>query len=581
MFEALAQVPLAQQIAQVQIDVDTILGDPMALLFLVIGLGYFVGKIKVKGFELGPSVGVLFVALWLGNKGHSLPPILGTLGFIFFIYSVGFQSGPRFFPAFKENGLHFVALGTFMIATAAVAAALMSWIFGLSRGHLIGIMGGSLTTVSGVAAANRLLATPGAVSIAPALAEKWARDATVAYALTSVFGLIGLLALIQVLPRLLGLDLGAEAARLEAGRRGKKGIDIDDDLRLGPKGPPQRRTYRVTNELATGKTLEELKFVHNTGSVLVKIHRGDELLDPARDTRLRLADTVMALGYLAAHEKTRKFLGEEVDDELLLEVRIETAAVVVTDPRVIRRTIFDLGITSKFACMIFSLRREGVDMPLSLDLKLEKGDQVIIAGPKVQLDELVPTIGRAEAPIHETDLLTFAFGIFMGLLLGMIEVRTSAGQSGGFPLLGTSGGLLLLGLLVGYLRYQHPVFGRVPAAARYLLLELGLLLFMAELGTSAGKTIVEGIREAGLGIFLSGVVVTLAPVFAGYAFGRRVLGFDPVTLMGAITGGMINTPALGIVNRQAGSNLPAVGYAGVYAFATILLTVSAPVILRF
>src|SRR3954464_14467609 len=176
-----------------QMEVDTILRNEMALLFLVIGLGYFVGKIKVKGFELGPSVGVLFVALWLGNKGYSLPPIIGTLGFIFFIYSVGFQSGPRFFPAFKENGLRFVALGTFMIATAGVAAALMSWVFGLSRGHLIGIMGGSLTTVSGVAAANRLLATPGAIDLPAAVsAEKLARDSTVAFAVTSVFGLIGL-----------------------------------------------------------------------------------------------------------------------------------------------------------------------------------------------------------------------------------------------------------------------------------------------------------------------------------------------------------------------------------------------------
>ncbi len=104
---------------------------------------------------------------------------------------------------------------------------------------------------------------------------------------------------------------------------------------------------------------------------------------------------------------------------------------------------------------------------------------------------------------------------------------------------------------------------------------------MAELGTTAGKTIVEGLKDAGVGIFIAGVATTTAPVFAGYAFGRLVLGFDPVTLMGAITGGMINTPALGIVNRQAGSNLPAVGYAGVYAFATILLTVSAPIILRF
>src|SRR5580693_8559275 len=146
---------MSQLVAQVMIDLDPILKDEMALLFLIIGLGYFIGKLKVKGFELGPSVGVLFVALFLGNKGYSLPPIIGTLGFIFFIYSVGYQSGPRFFPAFKENGLRFVALGTVMIGTAALASLIMCAIFHLSRGHLVGIMGGSLTTISGVAAANK------------------------------------------------------------------------------------------------------------------------------------------------------------------------------------------------------------------------------------------------------------------------------------------------------------------------------------------------------------------------------------------------------------------------------------------
>src|SRR5580692_6768518 len=117
-------------LAQVQVDVRTILSDNMALLFLVIGLGYFIGKLKFKGFELGPSVGVLFVALYFGHAGYHLEPIIGQLGFIFFLYSVGFQSGPRFFPAFRENGLRFVALGTFMIASAGIAAALASWAFG-------------------------------------------------------------------------------------------------------------------------------------------------------------------------------------------------------------------------------------------------------------------------------------------------------------------------------------------------------------------------------------------------------------------------------------------------------------------
>jgi putative transport protein len=571
------------ELAQVVVDADRILKNDMALLFLIIGLGFFVGKLKIRGFELGPSVGVLFVALYFGHRGYKLPEILGTLGFIFFIYSVGFQSGPRFFPAFKENGLRFVALGSVMTATAALASWAMCVLFGLSRGHLIGIMGGSLTTISGVAAANTLLKTPGAVALpAGASAVQLEQDSTLAFAITSVYGLVGLLFIIQALPRLLGLDLAQEAQKLEDARRSRGSTrigDVDDERRLGPKGPPQARTYRVTNPAAIEKTLVELKFAQSTGAVLVTLRRGNTLGQPGPKTKLEKGDTVLALGYVAAHEKLRAFLGEECVDDLLSEVRIDTASVVVTSPRVIGQTILDCGIVNRFACTLFQVRREGLELPVALDLRLEKGDQVVIAGPVSQLAACAKEIGRPEGAIHETDLLTFAFGIFFGLVLGMVELNTE-GSSVGFPVLGSAGGLLLLGLLVGYLRYQHPVFGRVPPAARYLLLELGLLLFMAELGTRAGATIIQGFRSAGLGIFLSGVVVTSAPVLVGYLFGRKVLGFDPVTLLGAITGGMINTPALGVVNQKARSNLPAIGYAGVYAFATIVVTVAGPLILK-
>ncbi|MBI3726376.1 hypothetical protein HY251_20815 [bacterium] len=567
-------------IGQVIVDASKILQDPMAVLFLIIGLGFFIGKLKVKGFELGPSVGVLFVALYFGHLGCQLPEMIGILGLIFFLYSIGFQSGPRFFPAFRENGLRFVALGTVMIGTAALGAFGMSWVFGLSRGHVLGIMGGSLTTVSGVAAANHLLKTPGAVALDAAVAAKLVEDSTIAFAITSVFGLVGLLAIIQALPRLLRIDLAREAQKLESASRSRaRQGDIDDELRLGPKGPPQARTYRVTNAQAVGKSLGELRFFQATGAVLGKLRRGASLLKPGPTTVLEAQDTVLALGYLPAHEKLRAFLGEECLDDELSGVRLDTASALVTDQRTIGQTILE-AVVNRHACILFEVHREGVEMPLSFDLKLEKGDHVLLTGPRAQIDELVKEIGRPEGPIHETDLLTFAFGIFFGLLVGMIEVHTGT-PSAGYPVLGSAGGLLLLGLLVGYLRYQHPVFGRVPPAARYLLLELGLLLFMAELGTRAGATIVQGMRQAGIGIFLSGVVVTTAPIFTGYVFGRKVLGFDPVTLLGAITGGMINTPALGIVNKQAGSNLPAIGYAGVYAFATILVTVAGPVILKF
>ena len=179
--------------------------------------------------------------------------------------------------------------------------------------------------------------------------------------------------------------------------------------------------------------------------------------------------------------------------------------------------------------------------------------------------------------IAETDMVTFAFGITFGVLLGLLSFKVGEISIG----LGSAGGLLASGILIGYLRSIYPVFGRMPDAARWILMEFGLLLFMAGVGLRAGGDIIETFAKAGPALVLAGIVVTVSPILVGYFFGRKVLKIPPVLLFGGIAGSMTSGASLSVVTKAANSSVPTLGYTGAYAFANVLLTVAGSIILYF
>ena len=229
----------------------------------------------------------------------------------------------------------------------------------------------------------------------------------------------------------------------------------------------------------------------------------------------------------------------------------------------------DLGV------IITRIQRGGIDMKVEPDFQLERGDIVTLIGSSNNLQHAIALLGRRENKIYETDIFTFSSGLVLGILLGMVKlplINTS---------IGNAGGLLFMGILLGYLRNFGPFSGRVPMAARYILQELGLLLFMAGIGTKAGEGFVEHLLSAGAEIFATGVIITTITLIATLFFCRYVIRFDWNTSFGATTGGVTSTVALKIVTREAESQYAVLGYAGVYAFANILLTILGQIMLLF
>jgi putative transport protein len=267
-------------------------------------------------------------------------------------------------------------------------------------------------------------------------------------------------------------------------------------------------------------------------------------------------------------------MGEEIPNPEG-EVETETAVVVVINRAIVGSTLQDLDLAHEYGIVVAEVRRMRMPIAVSLNFELRKGDILLVSGSPANIDRFGEAAGHVEREVEETDMITFSLGIAAGALIGLISVQVA-----GFSLgLGSAGGLLAAGLIVGFLRSVRPTFGRLPDAARWVFMEFGLLLFMAGVGLRAGSDIVEVFLQAGPKLVVAGVFVTVTPVAVGYLFGRKVLRLNPVILLGGITGAMTSGASLSVVTNTARSAVPALGYTGSYAFANVLLTIAGSIIL--
>jgi putative transport protein len=296
--------------------------------------------------------------------------------------------------------------------------------------------------------------------------------------------------------------------------------------------------------------------------VVQGIKRGQTTIDPEPSTVTERDDIFILVAQFQDHEAARDILGPEVLDRELIDYTIDSCDVVITNDEATGMPIGELGLTKQHGCFPIEIIRSQIHLPPDPHTTLAKGDTLRISGERRRLAILASNFGHVERNIQETDLLTFAFGIAAGILAGTIMVKLGGINIG----VGSAGGLLLTGILIGYLRSIHPTFGRVPPAARYIFMELGLMFFMVSIGLRAGGGIVEALLSVGPTVLICGMIVTITPVVVGYVFGTYVLKLNPVMLLGAITGAMTSTPSLNIVTQAARSSLPRLGYAGTCAW---------------
>ena len=541
------------------------------MIFAVVSLGLLVGRLKIGPIQLGSTTGVLLIGLLFGHLGFTADPMLGAFGFTVFIFTVGLQAGPTFFSVFFTEGAKYITLAVVVAGSALGTALLIAALIGLDYGMNAGLLAGSLTSTPTLAGAQDAINSGIATPPEGMAATKASQNVSVAYAITYIFGTIGLIVFIRYLPILLRIDLPEEARKLARERGfGQKKQLADSADRI-----PLIRAYRIPDGMV-GKTIAELRAGRSKKGLPLRIRRAGAIVDASLDQKLKKGDIVSVIGSLYDHEHRGEEIGEEVLDPELLNYDITTKEIVIISNDAAGKSLSDIGITEDFGCYVRSLKRASIELTTDGNVIVNKGDRLYVTGEARRLDELADKIGSVEAEETQTDLFNFSIGIFCGVLIGMVMLRFGGISVG----IGSAGGLLLIGILFGFLRSVYPAFGGVPAAARSILMEFGLVLFMAGVGLKAGGGILEGFVSAGPQLLLGGVVVTLLPVIIGYGFGRKILKMNAAILLGSITGAMTSTPSLNVVTGAAKSEIPALGYAGTYTFANVLLTFAGAIMMN-
>ncbi|CCP06726.1 Putative AAE family transporter [Erwinia amylovora MR1] len=547
---------------------DLLSRNYILLLFVVLALGLCLGKLRLGSVPLGNSIGVLVVSLLLGQQHFSINTDALNLGFMLFIFCVGVEAGPNFFSIFFRDGKNYLMLAIVMVSSAMVLALGLGKLFGWDIGLTAGMLAGAMTSTPVLVGAGDTLRQ----TLADGKSLSQAQDhLSLGYALTYLIGLVSLIFGARYLPKLQHQDLPTSAQQIAR----ERGLDPDSKRKVYL---PVIRAYRVGPELVAwsdGKNLRELGIYRQTGCYIERIRRNGILANPDGDAVLQPGDEISLVGYPDAHARLDPSFrnGKEVFDRDLLDMRIVNEEIVVKNNNAVNRRLSQLKLTDH-GCFLNRVIRSQIEMPIDDSIILNKGDVLHISGEAKRVKSVADRIGFISIHSQVTDLLAFCAFFIVGLMIGMITFQFSNFNFG----IGNAAGLLFAGIMLGFLRANHPTFGYIPQGALTMVKEFGLMVFMAGVGLSAGSGINQGLGETGLLMLGAGIVVSLVPVIICFLFGAWVLKMNRALLFGAIMGARTCAPAMEIISDTARSNIPALGYAGTYAIANVLLTLAGTLI---
>ncbi|MGK7872944.1 MAG: aspartate:alanine exchanger family transporter [Xenococcaceae cyanobacterium] len=545
--------------------VDIVRNNPQLLAFILLALAFWVGNIKLGSVVLGPQAGILVMGTVFGYFGFELPPLLGTFSFLLFLFAVAYEAGPGFFAVALPQLGKFVSLSVVIVVTGLALAVGFSNIFDFNLGVGAGLFTGAGVNPPGLGAVIDVVET-GKIPMPEALSvEQAVQFINVTYAITYLVSYLIAMQLLRKAPRLLKFELSASAKEAESAMNSPDGGSEEGIW------TQSLRAYRVVGDDALGKSVQEIEIV--THCKIDKIKRAGMLLDFEPDTTVEQDDLISVGGHRLAQAAVSEMIGPEVIDWDLLGEEMLTREVIVTKPDIFGKSLGELERYG-YGCYLGQYTRSGVNLKPNPELRLVRGDVLKITGTKAHLNQIIDRLGYAERDVNVTDLLTFALGVSGGFILGLINIQIGELSIG----LGTASGVLLVGLAVGYLRSIKHSFGLVPPAAIWVFKQLGLLLFLADVGVKGGPSVVEALTRFGPLLILSAITIGTLPLAVGYLVGDRFLKMNRALLLGAVAGCGSNTPAMLMLVEDAKSSIPAVGYAGTYAITYIVKVIAATLI---
>src|SRR5580698_5931436 len=547
--------------------------SPEIALFLALAAGYFIGQINFGKFQLGGVGGSLLAAVLISQAGVQIDNGVKSVMFAVFIYAVGYDSGPQFFNSLNRKTLREIAMAVFLAVSALVTVVVCAKVFGLNKGLAAGLAGGALTQSAIIGTAGDAIARLG---LPVDQVKSLQSDVAIAYAVTYVFGSLGaIIVCVNILPKFMGQGLKEASLEAEKGLRGS----------AATHGPGQAsalpalvgRAFRVV--AAAGRTVAEIEMAESDMITIERIRRAGKTVEPRPDVMLLAGDVVLVVGRRDVMVGAAPLIGDEVADTDGISVVMQTRQGVFTKKGMNHTTIAAVRTTVdrdlRHGIFIQEIKRADQPLPILPETQLEHGDVITFYGSPQDTKRAVDAAGYELPVTNKTDFIYMGVGIVLGLLIGLIVVNV-----GGVPLtLGSGGGCLLAGLVFGWMRGKHPMYGVMPSAASQLMKDFGLAAFVAAVGLNSGLAAVVTVKNSGLTIFLLGAIVTIVPLVLTMLFGRYVLRYTNAALLaGARTGSRRANPAFGGLLDKAESAVPTVPFAITYALANVLLTLLRPLV---
>ncbi len=519
------------------------------LLFLIIVLGYLIGRIRILGFSLETSA-ILFVAMIFGHYGYSLVKEFQILGLIFFIYAIGLQAGPSIFNISRKQSLQLNFLVFTLISFSALLTLILSKLWHVDMAMGIGLFTGALTSTPGLAAAQEATQSP---------------LTSTGYGLAYSFGVLGVILFIKFMPLIFRVNLSEEEKRIA-------------EQKQNQQVPICRKEVIITNEELEGKSLEELQFFKTAGVVISRVYHNGKLLVPGPNTRLHVGDIVRIVGEEKQVKAIIPFFGKESHDRLPEVRNFESRMFILTNRNMVGKTIADLNLRQKHNANITRIRRGGLEFAAEPNLKLQWGDRIRVAGEAEQMEAIHKLFGNEMRLIEYGDVFAITMGILVGIFLGLIPF--SIGKVISFKF-GLTGGILLAGLILSNRGKLGPVIWQVPMPIITFMRDLGLVFFLAVVGVRAGSQVVHVVQTQGPKLILMGAIITIVPMVTVALLARLKYRMMLLELMGLISGGMTSSPGLAAAASMSYSQRPIVLYATVYPTAMILMIIWAKILALF
>ncbi|WP_455667667.1 aspartate-alanine antiporter [Phocaeicola sp.] len=541
-------------------------------IFLTIAVGFWIGKMRIKQFSLGIVTSVLLVGVLVGQLDIKIDEPVKSVFFLLFLFAIGYKVGPQFFRGLKKDGLPQVEFAALMCVGCLVITWLLAVLMGYNAGEATGLLAGA-QTISAVIGVGQ--DTISGLNIDATLKNQMINIIPVGYAVTYIFGTAGSAWILASLgPKMLGgLDKVKAACKELEAKMGSS--EADEPGFEHARRPVVFRAYRIENEwFGNGKTVDQLEssFVAQGKRLFVeRMRHGSTIInDIIPGQLLQKGDEVVLSGRREFAIGEEDWIGEEIVDPQLLDFPVEVLPVMVhrapyANQKLdfIRRQNFMHGVSVR------RIKRAGIEIPVFAQTTIDCGDTLELVGLKKEVEQAARELGYIDRPTNATDMVFVGLGILLGGIFGALAIHI-----GGVPIsLSTSGGALIAGLIFGWWRSKRPTFGQIPEPSLWVLNNVGLNMFIAVVGISAGPSFVQGLKEVGPMLFVIGALATALPLLLGLVLARYVFRFHPALALGCTAGARTTTAALGAIQEAVDSETPSLGYTVTYAVGNTLLII--------